>query len=45
MYEKRIAFYTLDELRRMGTTYNQPELKTEMEQKIQEYASALSLAM
>jgi hypothetical protein len=45
MYEKRIAFYTLDELRRMATTFNQTELKTEMEQKLQEYAGTLNIAM
>jgi len=45
MYEKRVSFYTLDELRRMAATYNQPELETEMEQKLQEYAGALNLAM
>jgi hypothetical protein len=44
-YEKRIAFYTLDEIRRMATTYNQPELAKEMEQKLQEYANALNIAM
>jgi hypothetical protein len=43
-YEQRIAFYTLDELRRMATTYNQPELKAEMEKKMQEYAAALNVA-
>jgi len=43
IYEKRIAFYTLDELRKMAETYNQPELKKEMEQKIQEYSTALNL--
>jgi hypothetical protein len=45
MYEKRVAFYTIDELRRMATTYNQTELKTEMEKKLQEYANALNIAM
>jgi tetratricopeptide (TPR) repeat protein len=44
-YEKRIAFYTLDEIRRMATTYKQPELVKEMEQKLQEYANALNIAM
>jgi hypothetical protein len=43
MYEKRVAFYTLDELRRLAETYNQPEMKKEMEQKIQEYSSALNI--
>ncbi len=45
VYEKRVAFYTLDELRRLAETYNQPELKTEMEQKIQEYSGALGIGM
>jgi hypothetical protein len=44
MYEKRIAFYTLDELRRMATTYKQEELRKEAEQKIQEYAGALDIS-
>lgn len=44
MYEKRIAFYTLDELRRMATTFNQTELKTEMEQKLSEYANTLNIS-
>jgi hypothetical protein len=44
MYEKRIAFYTLDELRRMATTYKQEELRKEAEQKIQEYAGALNIS-
>jgi hypothetical protein len=43
MYEKRVAFYTLDEIKRMATTYNQPELAKEMEQKMQEYAGSLSI--
>ena len=45
IYEKRVAFYTLDELRRMATTYKQAELQKEMEQKLQEYASLLSVAI
>jgi hypothetical protein len=45
LYEKRVAFYTLDELRRLAETYNQPELKTEMEQKLQEYSAALGVGM
>lgn len=43
MYEKRVAFYTLDELRKLADTYNQPELKKEMEQKIQEYSTSLNI--
>jgi tetratricopeptide (TPR) repeat protein len=45
MYEKRVAFYTLDEIRRMATTFNQPELAKEMEQKIQEFASSLNIGI
>jgi hypothetical protein len=45
MYEKRVAFYTLDEIRRMATTYNQQELAKEMEQKIQEFASSLNIGI
>jgi hypothetical protein len=45
MYEKRIAFYTLDEIRRMATTYKQPELVKEMEQKLQDYARSMNVAM
>ncbi len=45
IYEKRVAFYSLDEIRRMATNYNQPELAKEMEQKIREYASAMSIPM
>jgi hypothetical protein len=45
MYEKRIAFYSLNELARLGDTYKQPELKKEMQQKMQEYSNALSIGM
>ena len=45
MYEKRVAFYSLTELARLGDTYNQPELKKEMDQKIQEFSSALNIGM
>jgi hypothetical protein len=44
MYEKRIAFYTLDELRRMAVTYKQTDLQGEMEVKLRDYANALNLA-
>jgi len=43
LYEKRVSFYTLDELRRLGDTYKETGLKTEMEQKIQEYSSVLNI--
>ncbi|HEX2394655.1 MAG TPA: DUF2723 domain-containing protein [Bacteroidales bacterium] len=45
MYEKRVAFYSLDEIRRMATEYKQTELALEMEQKLQEYANSLSIPM
>jgi hypothetical protein len=45
VYEKQVAFYTLDELRRLATTYNLKELQTEMEQALQKYANALSISM
>jgi hypothetical protein len=45
IYEKRVAFYTLSELGKMGDTYNQPDLKKEMDQKIQEYSRALNIEM
>jgi hypothetical protein len=45
MYEKRVAFYSLTELARLGQTYNQPELKKEMDQKIQEFSGALNIGM
>jgi hypothetical protein len=45
LYEKRVAFYTLDELRRLADAYNQPELKQEMEQKLQEYSVSLRMNM
>ncbi|MBN1144620.1 MAG: DUF2723 domain-containing protein [Bacteroidales bacterium] len=45
MYEKRVAFYTLDEIRRMANVYKQPELEQEMEQKLQDYAGRLSVGL
>jgi hypothetical protein len=45
MYEKRVAFYSLSELARLGDTYKQPELKKEMDQKIQEFSGALNIGM
>jgi hypothetical protein len=45
MYEKRVAFYTLDEIRRMANAYKQPELEKEMEQKLQDYAGRLSVGL
>lgn len=45
MYEKRVAFYSLDEIRRMATEFKQSSLAIEMEQKLQEYAASLSIPM
>jgi hypothetical protein len=45
LYEKRVAFYSLDEIRRMAVEFNQPELAIEMEQKLQQYATELSIPM
>jgi hypothetical protein len=45
IYEKRVAFFTLDELRRLAETYNQPELKNEMEQKLQEFSAGMNIGM
>jgi tetratricopeptide (TPR) repeat protein len=45
MYEKRVAFYSMNELARLGDTYKQPELKKEMDLKIQEFSSALNIGM
>ena len=45
MYEKRVAFYSMSELGRLGETYKQPELKKEMDQKLQEFSNALSIGM
>ncbi|HJZ41586.1 MAG TPA: DUF2723 domain-containing protein [Bacteroidales bacterium] len=45
VFEKRVAFYTLDELRRLADTYDLPELKQEMQQKLEEYSASLNVAM
>jgi len=45
LYEKRVAFYTLDEMRRLAEAYNQPDLKKEMEQKLQEYSASMNVGM
>ena len=45
MYEKRVAFYSMTELARLGETYKQPELKKEIDQKIQEFSGALNIGM
>jgi hypothetical protein len=44
-YEQRIAFYTLDELRRLATTYKQPELQSELDKKMQEFATTLNVGL
>ncbi|MBN1413640.1 MAG: DUF2723 domain-containing protein [Bacteroidales bacterium] len=44
-YEKQVAFYVLDELRRYSYMYNQPELLAEVEEKIQYYSTALNIQM
>jgi len=45
LYEKRVAFYSLDEIRRMASEFNQTELAKEMEQKLQEYSSVMTVPM
>ncbi len=45
IYEKRVAFYTLDEIRRMAVEFNQTELAIEMEDKLQQYATSLRIPM
>jgi hypothetical protein len=45
VYEKRVAFYALDEIRRMTTEFNQTELAREAEEKIKKYASLMSIPM
>jgi len=45
LYEKRVAFYTLDELGKLAERYNQPGLKDEMQKKLQEYSSKLHLGI
>ena len=44
MYEKQVAFYSLDELRRMALTYNQPEMAADIEAKMQQYANELNIS-
>ncbi len=45
MYEKRLAFFALDEIRRMASEFKQTELAAETENKLQEYASRMSIYM
>jgi hypothetical protein len=43
MYEKQVAFYVLDELRRQAYLYKMNDLFTEIQEKMQQYAMALKL--
>lgn len=43
MYEKQIAFYVLDEIRRQAYYYKMNDLFTEIQEKMQQYATALKL--
>lgn len=45
VYEKRVAFYSLEEIRRMATEYKQTALAIEMEEKLQQFASSLRIPM
>ncbi len=45
LYEKRLAFYTLSELRELAATSGQPELSSELLEKMQTYASQLRIAL
>lgn len=45
MYEKQVAFYVLDEIRRQAYMNNQQELFTEIEEKMQYYGNTLNIQM
>jgi hypothetical protein len=45
MYEKQVAFYVLDDIRRQAYINNQGALSAEMEEKIQQYGMELNLQM
>jgi hypothetical protein len=45
VYEKRVAFYSLEELRKMASTYKQTALEKEIEQKMQQFASTMFVPM
>jgi hypothetical protein len=45
VYEKRIAFYSLEEIRKMASTYKQTELEKEMEEKLQQFAGSMYIPM
>lgn len=45
LYEKRLAFYTLSELRELAATSGQLDLSSELLEKMEIYASQLSIAL
>jgi hypothetical protein len=45
VYEKQVAFYVLDELRRQAYLDNQKEILASLEEKIQYYGNALKIQM
>ncbi len=45
LYEKRLAFYTLSEIRNLAISYGQPDLQAEMGEKIDQYASLLNVTL
>ena len=45
MYEKQVAFYVLDEIRRQAYMNNQQELFAGIEEKMQYYGNALNIQM
>lgn len=45
LYEKRLAFYTLSELRNLAMANGQPEFSSELLEKMETYASRLNIAL
>ncbi|MBN2762753.1 MAG: DUF2723 domain-containing protein, partial [Bacteroidales bacterium] len=45
MYEKQVAFYVLDELRRQAYLNNQQDILAEIQERMQFYASALKMQL
>jgi len=45
LYEKQLAFYTLNELRGLAISYERPELAGEIGKRMMEYASALNISL
>jgi len=45
LYEKRLAFYTLYELRNLAITHNQQEIADEIGQRLEQYALLLNIAL